>query len=44
MGRIVVEGIEFLFNKLYQNGSETDEIAANMFYRNKLLTYVEMEQ
>ena len=43
MGRIVVEGIEFLFNKLYQNGSETDEIAVNMFYKNKLLTYVEME-
>lgn len=43
MGKVVIDGVEFLFNKLYQNGSETDEIAADMFYENKLLTYVEME-
>jgi len=43
MGKVVIEGVEFLFNKLYQNDSETDEIAADMFRGNKLLTYVEME-
>lgn len=43
MGKVVIEGVEFLFNKLYQNDSETDEIVADMFSGNKLITYVEME-
>ncbi|EHO82049.1 leucine-rich repeat domain-containing protein [Fusobacterium ulcerans] len=43
MGKVVIDGVEFLFNKLYQNDSETDEIVADMFSENKLITYVEME-
>ncbi|RHG37056.1 leucine-rich repeat domain-containing protein [Fusobacterium varium] len=43
MGRVVIDGVEFLFNKLYRDGAETDEIVADMFSGNKLITYVEME-
>lgn len=42
MGKLIIDRIEFKFNNIYKNGVETDEIESNMFYENKLLTYVEM--
>lgn len=43
MGKLIIDGIEFKFNNIYKNGVETDEIESDMFYENKLLTYVEMD-
>lgn len=43
MGKLIIDGIEFKFNNIYKNEVETDEIESNMFYENKLLTYVEMD-
>lgn len=43
MGKVIIGGVEFKFQKLYVESGETDEIEPYMFYENKALTYAEME-
>ena len=43
MGKIIISGFEFKFNKVYEGAGETDELKESLFFGNGKLTYIEME-
>lgn len=43
MGKLIIDGVEFKFQKIYNSSGETDELVHSIFSYNKLLTYAEME-